>query len=291
MVNLLWNNLKNRISVQQAATAMLLLLSALLILHDQAFSAAYLAAASIAIFMIHRLHFKGVVLAALSIASIALFAYFTNSQTIGLWNCFWFCSLFVAFYLLAEGESLFFEEKIQKDQALKNELENSNLWKARFETLQHQLIKEKEKISGLEQDQIVLEEKHEERVEALKQLIEIASSESARHRHRLEHLLKEREELSDQVYLLSQEIEKVKEVVKEEHKPIFSDEESLKRIDELNEFRFDNFQLRLLLTEQRKEKKIQEKVKRERAPRASAPIGQERITLQDLAKVISKNIK
>ena len=291
MVHLLWNQLRGRINAYQVAVAMLLALPALLLLTTAPLFAFYVLLAAAAVTIIHQFHFKGLVAALASTTLLSILLYFSSPEVLTSWLCFWIFSLCIAFYLLAEGEISLAEYSSSKEKMLKQETESALLWKSRFETLQYQLQKEKEKITSLEQDMILMEEKHEERIDALKQLIELTSSESARDRHRLEQISLDREIFRESAHTLSLEIETLKNAVKEQQEPLFTQEEALSRLQELNESRFDNFQLRLLLTEQHKERKIQEKVKRERSPRASTSLSQEKITLQDLAKVISKNIK
>ncbi len=289
-----WNKLAREVdaSLQQVGVAMVLMLSGVALLSFLPLPAIYLFLTVAATFVIRRFHVQG---ALLSIAIILLFSgivYFSHPEKMTLWQGLWTASLCLALYVVAGGYLSTSEENSAKERALKQEAENSALWKARFETLQQQLQREKDKVSSLESDMIVLEEKHEERIEALKQLIELTSSESARERYRLEKLVEERDALQEKTHTLLIEIDGVKGAVQQQEEPLFTEEEALRRLKELNEVRFENFQLHLLLTQYRKEQKIQEKVKRERAPRsASASMGQEKITLQDLAKVISKNIK
>lgn len=287
----MWNKLAIKVDAYQTGIAMLLMLGGMACLAISPLSALYFFLAAGASVLIHRFSLKGAAFGTVCIVIFSLIAYFSRHEVMTWWQAFWVVSLCTALYLVAEGQLSSKEEHNSLEAALKQETDNGVLWKARFETLKQQLQQEKDKLASLEQDMVLLEEKHEERIEALKELIELTSSESARHRHRLEHLLTERDGFEEKAQALVVEIENLKSTLQQSQKePMFTDEESLKRLEALNEERFDNYQLRLLLSERRKEQKIQEKVKRERTPRAVAT-GQEKITLQDLAKVISKNIR
>lgn len=287
----MWNKLAVKVDTHLMGIAMILALCGVVCLSVSPFSAIYFFLAVVATGLIRHFSLKGVAASIAVIALFSLIAYFSHRDIVTKWQFFWVVSLCIALYLVAEGQVTSGEKLRSQEASLKQERENVTLWKTRFETVTEKLQQEKDKIASLEQDMILSEEKHEERIEALKQLIELTSSESARHRHRLEHLLQERDVFEKSAQDLSIEIEELKKSFQLQKEPMFSDEESLKRLEALNEERFDNYQLRLLLTEGRKEQKIQEKVKRDRTPRAAAATGQEKITLQDLAKVISKNIR
>jgi hypothetical protein len=290
---LVWNRCAAKISssIYQMGMLMIVGLGALALLRFSPLGSIYLGLATAATFVIRISYFKGV---AVSIALMTLFSgflYFSYPEIMTPWQWLWVGSLCMTLYLIAEGCFILSEDYEKAGKDLKQQVENTTLWKTRFETLQYQLEREKEKIDSLENEIIVLEEKHEERIESLKQLIEITSSESAKYVQQMKKIVEDREELEERVRLLLLETDELKSVIKEEKEPIFSDAEALVRLKQLNEARFQNYQLDLILTQYRKEQKIQDKVKRERAPRQSSSIGQEKITLQDLAKVISKNIK
>lgn len=290
---LLWSRCTARISASIYPIGMMMIsgLGAVALLRFFPLGSIYLLLATAATFIIRISYFKG---ASASIVLMTLFSggvYFSYPEMMSGWQWLWVLSLCVTLYLVAEGCLILSEANQAKEIELKQQIENGALWKARFETMQLQVQREKEKIISLEHEITVLEEKHEERIESLKQLIELTSSEEAKHVQRVKKMVEEREELEDKIRLLLIETDELKEAVKQEKDPIFSDAEALIRLKELNEARFQNYQLNLILTQYRKEQKIQDKVKRERAPRQLTGHPQEKITLQDLAKVISKNIK
>lgn len=296
-VALLWNKVRDKVFSEDhhfaflrflIAPVCLFLLATVTQLSSSPFHAVVLLLVTGSFLIIGRFFIKGALGSIFAIGAFSLFAFFTREELFTSWNVLWIVSLVMSLWLFADGLKSFAGVSETLEKNLKDAKESSALWQTRFETLQQKFREEKEKVESLSGEMQLVEEKHLERVEGLKELIDVTTSESAKQIYRVNTLLKEREETAQRMRLLEQEVEALKQAHTDQEES-YSNKDFVKRLKELNELRQQNYQLEILIGEMAKKQKMYEKAHRERAFRSSHRTpNKDQITLQDLAKVISK---